>query len=124
MRKPLGKVKSESAVRKLRRRLSARQKITGTESRPRISVFRSNKHIRVQVINDDTSKTLFSVQTYGKNAVAAKSNVEGAKVVGAKIAEELKGKKISNAVFDRSGYRYHGVVATLAESIRENGIQV
>lgn len=124
MRKPLGKVRNESANRKLRRRLSIRTKVAGTESKPRISVFRSNKHIRVQVINDDTSKTLFSVQTFGKNAVAAKANVEGAKVVGAKVAEQLKGANVTGAVFDRSGYRYHGVVAALADSIRENGIQV
>lgn len=124
MRKPNGKVKNASAERRLRRKLSIRKQVIGSTERPRVCVSKSNKNIFVQVIDDSVSKTLFSVQTFGKNAVDAKANKDGAKVVGAKIAEQLKGKSIERVVFDRSGYKYHGVVAALADSIRENGIQV
>ena len=124
IRKPKGKIKKESEAKKLRRKLSIRKTIVGSADRPRLSVIKSNKHIAVQVIDDSASKTLFSVQTYGKNAVEAKNNVEGAKVVGAKLASELKGKNISKAVFDRNGLKYHGVIAAIVEVARENGIQI
>lgn len=124
MRKPNGKLKSESGRKRLRRKLSIRKKVSGVASVPRVCVTKSSKNLFVQVIDDEESKTLFSVQTFGKNAVDAKANVEGAKLVGAKVAEGLKSKDISKAVFDRAGYKYHGVVAALADSIRENGIQV
>lgn len=123
MRKPIGRIASENESKRMRRRLSIRKKVNGSSDCPRISLFRSNKHLRVQVVDDSTAKTLFSVQTYGKAAVG-ENNIEGAKVVGAKVAELLKGKKLSRAVFDRAGYKYTGVVASLAASIRENGIQV
>jgi large subunit ribosomal protein L18 len=124
MRKPNGKVKSESQRKRLRRKLSIRKKISGDSERPRVCITKSSKNLFVQVVNDDESQTLFSVQTFGKKAVEAKANKDGAKLVGAKVAEELKGKNISKIVFDRSGYKYHGVIAALADSIRENGIQV
>lgn len=124
MRKPNGKLKSESGRKRLRRKLSIRKTIIGDAERPRVCVTKSSKNLFVQVINDEENKTLFSVQTFGKNAVEGKANKDGAKAVGAKVAEDLKGKNISKAVFDRSGYKYHGVIASLADSIRENGIQV
>ncbi len=125
MRKQLSKIKNENAARRYRRKLSIRSKISGTTARPRICATKSNKHISVQVIDDATQKTLLSVQTYGKSAVAgASSNVEGAKLVGTKVAEGLKAKGLENCVFDRSGYKYHGVIAALADSIRENGIKL
>ncbi|MBT7608789.1 MAG: 50S ribosomal protein L18 [Bacteriovoracaceae bacterium] len=125
MRKPNGKIKNEKAARRLRRRLSIRQKVEGTTERPRVCAFRSNKHLTVQVIDDATGKTLLSVQTYGKNAVSgARANKEGAKLVGAKVAEELKAKKLENVVFDRAGYKYTGVIAALVETVRESGIRV
>lgn len=123
MRKPIGRITSENESKRMRRRLSIRKKISGSTDCPRISLFRSNKHLRVQVVDDISSKTLFSVQTFGKSAVG-ENNIEGAKVLGAKVAELLKAKKLSRAVFDRAGYKYTGVVASLAASIRENGIQV
>jgi large subunit ribosomal protein L18 len=125
MRKPNGKVKNEKAAKRLRRRLSIRKKIEGSTERPRVCAFRSNKHLTVQVIDDATGKTLISVQTYGKNAVSgARANKEGAKLVGEKVAEELKAKKLENVVFDRAGYKYTGVIATLVDTVRENGIRV
>lgn len=124
IRKPHGRVKKESEKRKLRRKLAIRKIVSGTAERPRLSVIRSNKHLSIQVIDDVANKTLFSVQTYGKNAVSAKNNVEGGKLVGTKLAEELKGRKITNAVFDRNGLKYHGVIASVVETARENGIQI
>ncbi|MBK23972.1 MAG: 50S ribosomal protein L18 [Halobacteriovorax sp.] len=125
MRKPLGKVKNPSLAKKLRRKLSIRAKINGTAERPRLCATKTNKHLRVQVIDDVTATTLLSVQTYGKGGVSgARANREGAKLLGAKLAEELKGKKIESAVFDRSGSAYTGVLATLVDSVRENGIRI
>lgn len=124
MRKPNGKIKSPSLLKRQRRKLAIRKIVVGSAERPRVCVTKTNKNIFVQVINDAESKTLFSVQTFGKNAVANSANKESAKTVGAKVAEGLKGQKIERVVFDRSGYKYHGVIAALADAIRENGIQV
>jgi large subunit ribosomal protein L18 len=125
MRKQIGKIKNESDKRRYRRRLSIRSKIVGTTERPRICAFRSNKHITVQVIDDSVGKTLFSVQTFGKNSVPeGKPTREGVKVVGSAVAAKMKEANLNQAVFDRAGYKYTGVIATLVDSIRENGIQV
>lgn len=124
MRKPIGKVKSESGRKQLRRKLSIRKKVNGDAERPRVCVTKTNKNLFVQVVNDADSKTLFSVQTFGKNSVGGTANKEGAKAVGAAVAEKLKGQNITKVVFDRSGNQYHGVIAALADSIRENGVQV
>ena len=124
IRKPNRKIRNASDVRKTRRKLSIRKVISGTSDRPRLSMTKSNKHLAIQVIDDSANKTILSVQTYGKNAVQAKNNVEGGKLVGAKLAEALKGKNISNAVFDRNGLKYHGVIAAVVETARENGIKI
>jgi len=124
MRKPIGKLKNANAARKLRRKLSIRSKIEGTTERPRMCAHKSNKHLSVQVIDDSTGKTLLAVQTYGKNAVAAKANKDGAKLVGEKLAEGLKAQKLDNVVFDRAGNQYTGVIAALVDTVRENGIRV
>lgn len=123
MRKKQGKIKSESLARRVRRKLSIRRKINGTTECPRLCVTKSNKNLFVQVVDDSTSKTLFSVQTFGKNAVKVAATKDGAKEVGAKVAGQLKEKNISSVVFDRSGNKYHGVIAALADSVRENGIK-
>lgn len=124
MRKKIAKISVEKEQRRYRRKLSIRSKISGTTERPRICVSRTNKHLAVQVIDDSSSKTLFAVQTYGKNAVKASNNKDGAVLVGAKVAEVLKEKNISVAVFDRAGYKYAGVIAALVDSVRENGVKV
>lgn len=124
IRKPIGKLKDAGQARKLRRKLSIRKKLSGTAERPRLSLSKTNKHLVIQAIDDNGNVTLFSVQTFGKSAVQAKSNVEGAKLVGAKVAQELKSRKIETAVFDRNGLKYHGVVAALVDSARENGIKI
>ncbi len=124
MRKPIGKIKNKELAKRVRRKLSIRSKIEGTAQRPRICVNKTNKHLFVQVIDDEISKTLFSVQTFGKNAVASKNNVEGAKAVGIKVAESLKENKLEAVVFDRAGFKYTGVIAALADAIREKGIKL
>ena len=124
MRKNIAKIKVDSDKRRYRRRLSIRKKVEGSAERPRICAFRSNKHLSVQVIDDSAGKTLFVVQTYGKNGVEAKASKEGAKVVGAAVANKLKENKVESAVFDRAGYRYTGIMATIVDTIRENGVRV
>jgi large subunit ribosomal protein L18 len=123
MRKAYGKVDKLKDQQRQKRRLSIRKKVIGTEERPRICAMRSNRHLSVQIINDNTSTTFFTVSTFGKNGVVGKADVRVLEV-GKKIAEKLKAKKIEAAVFDRAGYRYTGVIAKLAQSIRENGIQI
>jgi len=125
MRKQLGKIKNSSLAKRYRRKLRIRKTVIGSPERPRIAVAKTNKNIFVQAIDDSAHKTLFSVQTFGKNAVAgAKGNKEGAKLLGAKIAENLKANKIETAVFDRAGHKYHGVLAALVEGIKANGISI
>lgn len=125
MRRPIYTIKNPAILKRMRRRLSIRKRIIGTSKRPRICVNRSNKHLVVQVIDDQKGETLFSIQTFGKNKVKGASNTkEGAKKLGEQMAKSFKSHKIENAVFDRAGYKYHGVIAALVESIREKGIQV
>ena len=124
MRKSLKKIKSASKAKENRRKLSIRKKIVGSSERPRVCASKTNSNLFVQVIDDSSNKTLFSVQTFGKNAVGTNSSVESAKVVGEAVAKGLKDKNISSAVFDRNGKKYTGVVASLATSIREAGIQI
>lgn len=124
MRKPLKKVKNATKAKEQRRKLSTRKKIIGSTERPRICATKTNSNLFVQVIDDSTNKTLFSVQTFGKNAVGTNSSTESAKAVGTAVARGLQDKKIEKAIFDRNGKKYTGVVASLATSIREAGIQI
>jgi large subunit ribosomal protein L18 len=124
MRKVLGKINNPTKAKEYRRRLSIRKKVEGTAERPRVCVTKTNKHLRVQAIDDVKSATLFSIQTYGKEKPADHANAEGAKKVGAVVAATLKKNNLSKAVFDRSGKQYTGVIKALADSIRENGIQI
>jgi large subunit ribosomal protein L18 len=98
--------------------------VDGSSERPRLSVTKTNKHLRVQAINDVDNTTLFSVQTYGKTKVGDQCNAESAKKVGAAVAGELKKANIAKAVFDRSGKQFTGVIKVLADAVRENGIQM
>ena len=115
------KKESKNAVR-VRKHARVRAKISGTSSYPRLVVFRSNKHIEAQIIDDVKGVTLASASSV-QIKLSNGGNVEGAKVVGAKIAEVAKAKKISKVVFDRGGYLYHGRVAALADAAREGGLK-
>ena len=142
--------KTKEAQRR-RRRFRVRNKVRGTAERPRLSVFRSSKHISAQLIDDDTGRTLASASSQVKRdkppkgdfrTVQAKTkaearklkratmpdqpyggNVKAAKAVGLKLAEAAKAAGISKAAFDRGHYRYHGRVKALAEGAREGGLQ-
>jgi large subunit ribosomal protein L18 len=124
MRKNAAKIKNEAKAKEYRRKLSIRKKVIGSAEAPRLCVTKTNKHLRVQAIDDVKSATIFSVQTYGKSKAADQANAEGAKKVGAVVAASLKKSNLTKAVFDRSGKQYTGVIKALADSIRENGIQI
>lgn len=113
--------KSRQVLRKARH-TRLRKRVTGTTERPRLAVYRSLKHISVQLIDDTKGVTLASASTQEKG-VKAQSNVEGAKKIGELIAQRAKGIGISSVVFDRGGYRYHGTIASLADSAREAGLE-
>lgn len=105
----------------LKRHRRIRGKISGTAERPRLSIFRSNKNIYAQLIDDVAGVTLASASTLDEN-VSDATKVEQAAAVGKAIAEAAKAKNISTVVFDRSGYLYHGRVQALADAARENGL--
>lgn len=99
-----------------------RKTLAGTAERPRLAIFRSLKHISVQVIDDSTGKTLAAASSLEKG-LSATGNAEGAKKVGLAIAERAKAAGVSSVVFDRGGFRYHGRVSSLAEGAREGGLE-
>lgn len=101
-----------------------RKKISGTESRPRLNVFRSNKNIYAQLIDDEKGITLVSANTNEKDLnLDAKSNVAAAEQIGKLLAERAIEKGYKSVVFDRGGYLYHGRVQALAEAAREAGLE-
>ncbi len=106
---------------KIKRRI--RKKITGTSEMPRLSVFRSNKQIYAQIIDDSTGKTLVSASSFN-NKAAKGTKIEQAAVVGKEVAEKAVKAGIDKAVFDRNGYLYHGRVKSLADSAREGGLKL
>ena len=112
---------SKNAIRE-RKHARVRAKVSGTASCPHLCVFRSNKHIEAQIIDDVKRTTLCA-----SSSVALKlengSNIEAAKKVGADLAEKAKALKIKSVVFDRGGYIYHGRVAALADAAREGGLK-
>jgi large subunit ribosomal protein L18 len=110
----------------LRRRRHVRRKITGTAERPRLSVFRSSKHIYAQLIDDLSGVTLVAASSKIKDLrgqIPYGGNIKAAAVVGTRLAEVAKGKGISAAAFDRGHYRYHGRIKALAEAARKGGLQ-
>lgn len=112
---------SKNVVR-LRKHLRVRAKISGTESKPRLNVFRSNTNIYAQVIDDVKGVTLASSSSKELKLTNG-NNIEGAKLVGLDIAKKCLAKNIDTVVFDRGGYVYHGRVKALAEAAREGGLK-
>ncbi len=100
-----------------------RRRLAGTSERPRLAIFKSQKYIYAQVIDDAAGKTLASASSRDKDAGAKGANAAAAKAVGALIARRAKDKGISSVVFDRGGYLYHGNVKALADAARENGLE-
>ena len=111
--------KNKSRVRRHKR---VRGKVSGTPECPRLNVFRSSMHIYAQLIDDENGVTLAAASSTEKGFGQYGGNVEAAKKVGLAIAEKAKAKGITDVVFDRGGYVYHGRVAALAEGAREGGL--
>lgn len=102
---------------------SIRKKISGTTSLPRLSVFRSNKQIYAQLIDDTTGRTLAAASSYNNKSADKKNKIDQAAVIGKEIAEKAIQAGINSVVFDRNGYLYHGRVKSLADSAREGGLK-
>jgi large subunit ribosomal protein L18 len=118
----MAKKYKQDVRRAIHRRI--RKKVKGTNNCPRLAVFRSLNHIYAQIIDDEKGVTLCSASSVEKSAQAGKGgNIDSAKQIGRLIAERAKEKGITNVVFDRGGYIYHGRVKSLAESAREAGLQ-
>jgi large subunit ribosomal protein L18 len=111
---------------RLKRHLRVRSKISGSAERPRLCVFRSLKNIYAQIIDDEKGHTLVGVSTLSpevKATVSYGGNVAAAKEVGKVLAKKALEQNITQVVFDRGGYKYHGRVAALAEEVRQNGVK-
>ena len=115
--------KIDRKAERVRRHKRVRNKISGTAECPRLSVFRSNTNLYVQVIDDENQVTLVSASTLDKEVKTKKANKEAAKELGTLIAKKAKAKKIETVVFDRGGYLYHGRVEALATAAREKGLE-
>src|SRR6266576_3318149 len=110
----------ERVVSRGRVRERIRAKVTGSAERPRLAVFKSLKHIYAQVIDDATGKTIVTASSRDKESSTKGANAAAAKAVGALIAKKAKDKGITQVVFDRGGYVYHGNIKALADAAREN----
>ena len=109
-------------VSRYKKKMRVRRKIDGDTERPRLSVFKSLSHVYAQVIDDTTGATLVAASTTEK-ALSGKRGKEGAKVVGKALAERAVAKNISGVVFDRNGFKYHGIIKELADAAREAGLR-
>ena len=123
----MGMFTSASVKARKLRQARVRKHIRGTASQPRLSVFRSEKHIYVQVISDDTGETLLTTSTLTpevRGRVQKTTNVAAAKIVGEVVGKSCLDKGITAAVFDRNGFLYHGRVRAVAEGAREAGLKI
>ena len=118
-------IKKESRnVTRMARHARVRNKVVGSASTPRLNVFRSNSNIFAQIIDDEAGVTLVSASSIDKELKLENgSNVEAATKVGELLAKRAKKAKITNVIFDRGGYQYHGRVEALAEAARESGLE-
>jgi large subunit ribosomal protein L18 len=114
------KVQKTKLATRLKRKRRIRAKISGCATLPRVSVFRSNRYLSVQAIDDATGTTLCALHS---KATGHKSNKEGAAALGEAFAAKLKEANLENIVFDRNGYQYHGVVAAFGDALRANEIK-
>ena len=113
-----------SKIEKFRQRKNrVRAKAGGTPARPRLSVFRSNRYLYAQIIDDSQGKTLVAASSREKEASTLKTNMEKAGKVGEALAKKAAKAKIKKVTFDRSGYKYHGIIKALAEGARRGGLE-
>ncbi len=120
---PAGFAEKNTVALRDRRRLRIRRKIRGTARRPRLSVFRSNKHIYAQIIDDDLGRTITQATSRNLGIKGSCKTVEVAKQVGKTLAESAREAGVEAVVFDRGGYLYHGRVQALADGVREGGLR-
>lgn len=110
------------AIQRKKRRMRVRNKVNGTSERPRLSVFRSAKHVYAQVVDDVTGNTLVSVHTF-KKGKAERADIEVCAELGKQLAGKCKEKKIEAVVFDKGRFNFHGRVKALADGAREGGLK-
>jgi large subunit ribosomal protein L18 len=122
MRLKFKKKTKANVINRLKKKIRIRKVVTGTEERPRLTVYRSLKYIYAQVIDDVSGKTLVQASSL-EEALGKKTGKEAAAVVGAEVAKRAIAQKVSNVVFDRNGYLYHGQVQALADAAREAGLK-
>jgi large subunit ribosomal protein L18 len=113
----------EKDRKRLKRKVHIRKRISGTAERPRLTVFRSNRNLSAQVVDDTNGHTLASISTLEKDLRNIKATVEGAGQLGEEMGKRLLEKNITTVVFDRNGYLYHGVIKALADGTRKAGVQ-
>jgi large subunit ribosomal protein L18 len=121
---PVRRLSREAHRRRIHVRM--RKRIAGTSERPRLCVHRSTKHIRAQVIDDNTARTIVSASSLDKDVrkvIKGGGNIAASRVVGKAIAERAQAKGVNKVVFDRGGYQYHGRIQALAEAAREAGLK-
>jgi len=117
--------KVDRDAKRRKRHLRIRRKLSGTSERPRLVVFRSEKHMYAQLVDDEAGKIITSASTIDKDVKIEKTwNVEAAKEIGKLIAEKAKAKGVTKVKFDRGGYQYHGRVKAVAEAAREAGLEL
>jgi large subunit ribosomal protein L18 len=113
---------SDKLRKRGQRKMHIRKTLSGTPGKPRMTVFKSNKFMYVQVIDDVAGATVASASTLEEACKAFKRNVEGAAKLGEEIGKRLKEKNVASVVFDRNGYMYHGIVKAIADGARKAGI--
>jgi large subunit ribosomal protein L18 len=109
--------------KRAKRRIHVRKNISGTAGKPRMTVYKSNVHLYVQVVDDSVGTTIVSASTLEKALKEIGRSVEGAGKIGEEIGRRLSAKGVTTVVFDRNGYKYHGIVKALADGARKSGIQ-
>ncbi len=114
------KVMKNKLARRIKRKRRIRSKISGTPALPRVSVFRSNRYLSAQAIDDTKAQTLVAIDS---KSFELRANIEGATTLGKAFADKLKEAGITSIAFDRNGYQYHGVIAAFGEALRSNEIK-
>jgi len=114
---------SDKLRKREQRRTHVRKTLSGTPEKPRMTVFKSNHYLYVQVVDDAAGATLAAASTLEESLKGMKRNVEGAAKLGAEIGKRLKDKNVATVVFDRNGYKYHGIVKAIADGARAAGIK-
>jgi large subunit ribosomal protein L18 len=123
----MGSVLNKTLTPRLRRAERVRKKISGTEERPRLTVYKSNSHIYAQVVDDVAGRTLAFASTLSKeirDELKEKNKTDAAKLVGKLVAEKAKAAQITRVTFDRNGFPYHGRIAAVADAAREAGLEL